>query len=86
LGSIAIVIFALILFHQFRPHPLPEHEKPSLDFASRVKIMDGPLPAIAKEAILGPSVYITSSEPDRASTNPARVEGDDQRLRVFDEL
>jgi hypothetical protein len=86
LGFIAAVVSALVIFHQLRPLHLPEHEKLSPNFASRAKIMDAPLPDIAKEVILKSSVDTTSSEPQRVRTIPARVEGDDQRLRAFDEL
>jgi hypothetical protein len=77
-------MFALILFHQFKPINVAPHPKPALDFASRAQIMDAPIPDIAKEAIIGPQVDTAGLKP--VPTNVANLPADDERLRVFDEL
>jgi hypothetical protein len=46
--------------------------------------MEANLPDIAKEAIIG--VPTGTSELKPTTTNLARVPGEDQRLRMFDEL
>jgi hypothetical protein len=46
--------------------------------------MDAPIPDIAKEAIIGPSTSRSELKP--VPTIAADILGDDERLRVFDEL
>ncbi|KAH7399452.1 hypothetical protein BKA66DRAFT_406898 [Pyrenochaeta sp. MPI-SDFR-AT-0127] len=84
LASIAAVIFALTLFHQFKPINVAEHSKTTLDFASRAKIMDAPIPDIAKEAIMGSSASEATSSLETSFAQPLLE--DDERLRGFDEL
>lgn len=84
LGTIATVMFALILLHQFKPLHVAPHPKPALDFASRAQIMDAPIPDIAKEAIIGPQMDPADLKP--VPPDVANVPADDERLRVFDEL
>ncbi|KAF1912375.1 hypothetical protein BDU57DRAFT_532594 [Ampelomyces quisqualis] len=84
LGSIATVMFALILFHQFKPINIAPHPKTALDFASRAQIMEAPIPDIAKEAIIGPQMDPAHLYP--VPTCVANLQADDDRLRVFDEL
>jgi hypothetical protein len=86
LGSLATVVFALMLFHQIRPLHLPEYDKSAPAFASSAKIIDAPLPDTAKGGILGSAVDTRSSEPKRAPTDSARIQRGDRRLRAFDEL
>jgi hypothetical protein len=84
LGSIAAVIFAVIISHHFRPVTATHKLASNLDFASRAQIMEADLPDIAKEAIVG--VPTGTSELKPTTTNLARVPAEDQRLRMFDEL
>jgi hypothetical protein len=84
LGSIAALVFALVLFHQLKLVQVVHHTRPTPDFASRAKIMDAPIPDIAKEAIIGPSTSRSELKP--VPTIAADILGDDERLRVFDEL
>ncbi|KAF1840047.1 uncharacterized protein K460DRAFT_323918 [Cucurbitaria berberidis CBS 394.84] len=84
LGTITALIFALVLFHQFKPIHIPKDQKTSLDFASRAKIMDAPIPDIAKEAIIGSTPKIATSSIETSVANPLLE--DDERLRGFDEL
>ena len=54
------------------------------DFAARAKIMDAPIPDIAKEAIMG---FPRSTVTESVETSYARpLLTDDDRLRAFDEL
>jgi hypothetical protein len=84
LGSIAAVIFALVVFHRFRPTTAAHNSVSNIDFASRAQIMDADLPDIAKEAIVGLPTGTSKLNP--TTTNIARASGEDQRLRIFDEL
>lgn len=84
LASIAAAIFALTLFHQFKPIHVTEHSKPTLDFASRAKIMDAPIPDIAKEAIIGSPANTANPSLETSFAQPLLE--DDERLRGFDEL
>jgi hypothetical protein len=86
LGSIATVVFALILFHFFRPLHVGHHPKTRPAFASRANIMDAPIPDIAKEAIMGTSLHTPSSKLETSPSIEAKVAADDVRLHVFDEL
>jgi hypothetical protein len=79
-GFIAAVIFTLILFHPFRPAPVVEEPRTSMDSASKQAILNAPIPAIAKEAIIGPERATAST----SDTKPLLE--DDERLRGFDEL
>lgn len=84
IASITVLILALILFHQLRPMGLPHDPRPSLDFATRARIQEAPIPDIAKEAIIG--------HPSRSSTTEAATQltesalEDHKSLRIFDEL
>ncbi|EAT88044.2 hypothetical protein SNOG_04284 [Parastagonospora nodorum SN15] len=84
LGSIAALVFALILFHQLKPIDVTHDDRPTTDFASRAKIINAPIPDIAKQAIIGPTTSKSELEP--ILTHAAESIGDDDRLRVFDEL
>jgi len=77
------VIAALVLFHRFKPIHALEHPHTTSNFASRSAIPDAPIPGIAKDAIIGPSMK-TSNPVPTPSTKSAREE--DERLRIFDEL
>jgi hypothetical protein len=83
MGFIAAVIFALILFHHFKPPTVGQHPKPTLDFVSRAHISEAPIPDMAKEAIIGRTI---TSELQPVPTSVAEVPDADERLRVFDEL
>ncbi|KAH7076622.1 hypothetical protein BKA63DRAFT_532740 [Paraphoma chrysanthemicola] len=85
IGFIVAFILAVIIFHQIKPPSAVHDPKPTLDFASRAKIMEAEIPDIAKEAIIGLSA--TASEPDPAFTSSApSLDNGDRRLRIFDEL
>jgi hypothetical protein len=83
-GFIAAIIFALILFHPFRPAHTIEEPKTTLDRASKQAILDAPIPDIAKEAIIGPETLAPSLMIETSSAKPLLE--DDVRLRGFDEL
>ncbi|KAL6711936.1 hypothetical protein ACN47E_002979 [Coniothyrium glycines] len=84
LGSIAALIFALMLFHHFRPTQAPGEIATGLDPASRDAILNAPIPDMAKEDILG---LTASSASQPVETSIARLLlQDDERLRKFDEL
>lgn len=82
--SIAALIFAVILFHHFKPVYVTHDPQPPLDFASRATVMDAPIPDIAKEAIIGHTPTRTEIKP--LLRNTAGALDDDERLQVFDEL
>ncbi|KAL5121390.1 hypothetical protein ACEQ8H_000858 [Pleosporales sp. CAS-2024a] len=84
LGSLITLIAALILSHQLTPISIDHEPRPLLDSASRAEIMDAPIPDIAKEAIIGSMTE--KSQFDPLPTQAAGILGDDERLRVFDEL
>lgn len=84
MGSIAAVVFALVLFHQLKPIEVTHDDRPATDFATVAKIINAPIPDIAKEAIIGPTS--SKSEPEPIPTHAAKSIEDDDRLRVFDEL
>jgi hypothetical protein len=85
IGSIIAFIFALILFHQFRPLHVDHDQQPTLDFTSREQIMEAQIPDIAKEAIIGLSISSSGPDPALTSVAPSSDDGD-SRLRIFDEL
>lgn len=83
-GFITALIFALILFHPFRPAHTIEEPKTTMDPASKQAILDAPIPDIAKEAIIGPETPVPSPMIETSSAKPLLE--DDVRLRGFDEL
>lgn len=84
LASIFALVFALVLFHQFKAVHPAEHAHPTLDFASRTAILEAPIPDIAKEAIIGPFTKTISAIIGTSSAQ--LLLEDDERLRIFDEL
>lgn len=74
----------MIAVHHLRPIESEHDPRPTLDFAARAQIMDADIPDIAKEAMIGSGV--DASKPEVAPTHVVSVSGDDERLRVFDEL
>jgi hypothetical protein len=83
-GSIVALIFAAVLFHHFKPVYVARDTQPTLDFASRVAIVDAPIPDMAKEAIIG---YTPKSGVKPVPRNTASAVDDDARLRdLFKEL
>ncbi|CAO2656836.1 Nn.00g056390.m01.CDS01 [Neocucurbitaria sp. VM-36] len=84
LSTIVALILAVILFHQFKPIHVSKDHRSGLDFASRAKIMDAPIPDIAKEAIMGSLTNIANPTIETSVAKPLLE--DDERLRRFDEL
>jgi hypothetical protein len=84
LATITGLVLLAILFQQLRPlHP--DHEtNPKLSFSERAKILDAPIPDIAKEAIMNPIPPDIQTEV-RVEQPVVELE-DDERLRVFNEL
>jgi hypothetical protein len=84
LGSMVALIFATVLFHHFKPVYVTHDTQPTLDFASRVAIVDAPIPDMAKEAIIG---HTPKAEIKPVPKNTAGAVDDDARLRdLFKEL
>jgi hypothetical protein len=83
-GFIATVIFALVLFHPFRPAHVAEEPKTTMDPASKQAILSAPIPNIAKGAIIGPEPVTVSPIVETSDAKPLLE--DDERLRGFDEL
>jgi hypothetical protein len=84
LATIASLVLLAILFQQLRPlHP--DHETNlNLSFSQRGNILDAPIPASAKEAIMNPLPPNRQKEVHTEQPEPELE--DDERLRVFDEL
>jgi hypothetical protein len=83
-GFVAIIIFALVLFHPFRPAPVVDEPTITMDPVSKQAILDAPIPDIAKEAILGSEPIAASPRVETSDAKPLLE--DDERLRGFDEL
>lgn len=84
IGSIIVLIVALILFHQLKPMDVAHDPRPTLDFATRARIERAAMPDVAKEAMT--SRTSRSWTPELA-TPPAKVVSEDHKsLRIFDEL
>ncbi|KAF2682666.1 hypothetical protein K458DRAFT_341384 [Lentithecium fluviatile CBS 122367] len=83
-GTIIGLILLAILFQQLKPvHPDLEPNV-GLDFSFRAKLLDAPIPDIAKEAIMSPATpNIRIQTPP---VKPTTKLEDDHRLRIFDEL
>jgi hypothetical protein len=63
----------------------PDHEtNASLSFSERAKILDAPIPDIAKEAIINP--IPPDKQKEVQGEQPVPELEDDERLCVFDEL
>jgi hypothetical protein len=83
-GFVAVILFALVLFHPFRPIPVVEAPKTFMDHASKQAMLDAHIPVIAKEAIIGPEPVMVSPIVETSDAKPLLE--DDERLRGFDEL
>lgn len=84
LSTIATLILVVIIFHQLKPIHVSKGHRTGLDFASRAKISDAPIPDIAKEAIIGSLTNIAT--PTIETSVASLLLEDDERLRKFDEL
>jgi hypothetical protein len=78
------LILLAIVFQQLKPTPPDPEPNPNLSFSSRAKILDAPIPDIAKEAIMNPIPPDIRKE--ETLVKPVIELGDDERLRIFDEL
>lgn len=58
----------------------------TLSFASRAKLLNAPIPDMAKEDIIRLATSTPVVKVDVLQTVPATMVEDDARLRVFDEL
>jgi hypothetical protein len=74
-----------ILAQQLRPLHIAKGTHHTLDFESRSKLLNAPIPDDAKEAIIKPFPARISEDVGPALP-PAPELGEDSRLQVFDEL
>jgi len=81
-GTIMGLVSLLIVFRCFKPaHTSPE-PRLALDSTSKTKILDAPIPDIAKEVMSPPRSPLDV----RLESPAARSDTPDQYLRMFDEL
>ncbi|KAF2636099.1 hypothetical protein P280DRAFT_473247 [Massarina eburnea CBS 473.64] len=84
IGAIALLVLLSILFQQFKPLHVDSPHK-DLNFVSREKILDAPIPDMAKEAIYSSSRTTPSVRVETAAKAVTEL-GNEDRFRVFDEL
>jgi hypothetical protein len=83
-GAFVGLFLLAMLFQRFRTVHTDHDSIQGLDFSTRVRILDAPIPDIAKEAILSHATPVIRKE--TSAVDPILELEDDPRLRIFDEL
>ncbi|PVI08053.1 hypothetical protein DM02DRAFT_648118 [Periconia macrospinosa] len=85
IGTIGGLILAVMLFQHFKPIQPDLQKHAPLDFTSREKVLEAPIPPAAKEAICGNPASSISIRTKHAA-EPSSAFGAEHGLRIFDEL
>lgn len=75
----------MMLFQRFKPANSELERTASLDFASRQKVLEAPLPDVAKDALCGNPASTISAQTENLA-KPTKGLKEDSVLRMFDEL